>query len=167
MTIARAVLINVTASAPWASAAPATSARSATVGLSLAHSGTSGPLPATADRTSAVAVGEWANMWRRSSTFGQLTLTSMAATPSTPTSSDAALAKSSTRWPQMLTTTRAPVAASRGRSSRTQASMPGPCRPTLLTMPAPAWCTRGEGLPGHGSTDRDLTTMAPNAASGP
>ena len=106
-------------------------------------------------------------MWRRSSTLGQLTLTSMAVRPSTPASRAAASAKSSTRWPQMLTTVRAPAATRRGRSSRTQASIPGPCRPTLLTMPDPAWWTRGAGLPGHGSTDSDLTTTAPRAASGP
>ena len=90
--MASAVLTRVTASAPSASAAPAISARSATVGLSLAQRGTSGPSAATAASTSAVAVGEWANMWRRSSTFGQLTLTSMAVSPSTPASSAAASA---------------------------------------------------------------------------
>ena len=71
MAMASAVLIRVTPSAPAASAAPAISARSATVGLSLAHSGQVGARSsATAASTSAVAAGEWANIWRRSSMFG-------------------------------------------------------------------------------------------------
>ena len=63
----------------------------------------------------------------------------------------------------MLTTTRAPDARNGGRSSATQAASPGPCSPTLLSMPAPTSCTRGAGLPGHGSTDSDLTTTAPRS----
>ena len=67
----------------------------------------------------------------------------------------------------MLTTTRAPESCSAGRSSATHAASPGPCRPTLLSMPAPTSCTRGAGLPGHGSTESDLTTTAPSSPSGP
>ena len=39
------------------------------------------PHEAVASITSAVADGEWANMWRRSSTLGQLRFTSTATTP--------------------------------------------------------------------------------------
>src|ERR1700689_4656395 len=67
----------------------------------------------------------------------------------------------------MLTTTRAPVSLSAGRSSVTHAARPGPWRPTLLSMPAPTSCTRGAGLPGHGSTESDLTTTAPRSAHPP
>ena len=166
MAMASTVLTSVTASAPASRAAPATSARSATVGLSLAHRGRPGQCSPTAVTTSAVAVGEWANIRRRSSTLGQLTLTSNAVSPSTPARRPAAVAKSSTRCPQMLTTTRAPVAASRGRSRSIQASRPGPCSPTLLSIPSGVWWTRGAGLPGHGSIDSDLTTTAPSSAKG-
>jgi hypothetical protein len=132
------------------------------VGLSLAHRGRAGHDSPTAVITSAVAAGEWANILRRSSMLGQLTLTSTAVIPGMPATAAAALAKSPTRWPQMLTTTRAPVAASRGRWRWVQSSNPGPWSPTLLIIPAPTWCTRGAGLPGHGSTDSDLTTTAPS-----
>src|ERR1700683_4662646 len=67
----------------------------------------------------------------------------------------------------MLTTTRATVSLSAGRSAVTHAARPGPCRPTLLSMPAPTSCTRGAGLPGHGSTESDLTTTAPRSANAP
>src|ERR1700684_4095401 len=67
----------------------------------------------------------------------------------------------------MLTTTRAPDSCSAGRSSVTHAARPGPWRPTLLSMPAPTSCTRGAGLPGHGSTESDLTTTAPRSANRP
>src|ERR1700729_1606234 len=67
----------------------------------------------------------------------------------------------------MLTTTRAPAACSAGRSSAVQAARPGPCRPTLFSMPAPTSCTRGAGLPGQGSTDSDLTTTAPSRLRSP
>ena len=75
------VLMRVTASAPASVAAAAISVRSVTLGLSLAHSGRlpSSPCLAAAT-TSAVAVAEWANMRRRSSTLGQLTLHSTATT---------------------------------------------------------------------------------------
>src|SRR5580692_644992 len=67
----------------------------------------------------------------------------------------------------MLTTTRAPDWPSAGRSSVTHAASPGPWRPTLLSMPAPTSWTRGAGLPGHGSTESDLTTTAPRSANPP
>ena len=100
--------------------------------------------------TRAVASAEWANMRDRSSTLGQLTLTSSAAmqragAPCSPPRrpAPAARAYSATVRPQMLTTTRAPAAASAGRSSAAHAARPGPCSPTLLSMPAPTSCTRG------------------------
>ena len=62
----------------------------------------------------------------------------------------------------MLATTRAPVASSAGSSSSTQASTPGFCRPTLLSIPASVSCTRGAGFPGHGSAESDFTTTAPS-----
>ena len=143
---------------------------SGTLGLSLAHRGSPQAVAAT---TRDVASAEWANMRDRSSTLGQLTFTSSAAmhapvaVAAAAATSSAARAKSAMRRPQMLTTTRAPAARSAGRSSANQAVNPGPCRPTLLSMPAPTSCTRGAGLPGHGSTDRDFTTTAPRSASRP
>src|ERR1700722_11059132 len=79
----------------------------------------------------------------------------------------AALAYSPTERPQMLTTTRDPDWCSAGRSSATHAASPGPCRPTLLSIPDPTSCPRGAGLPGHGSTDSDFTTTAPSSPSAP
>ncbi len=78
MAIPRTVLTNVTASAPPRRAASAISTRSVTFGLSLAQRGR--PHPAVAATASSVALAEWANMRRRSSTFGQLTFTSTATT---------------------------------------------------------------------------------------
>ena len=57
---------------------------------------------------------------------------------------------------------RRPAAA--GSSSASQASTPGPCRPTLLSIPAGVSCTRGAGLPAQGSADSDFTTTAPSVA---
>jgi hypothetical protein len=74
------VLTRVSASAPADRAAPATSSKSATLGLSLAHTGRPGPAATTAPTASEVADAERANMCRRSSTFGQLRLTSTATT---------------------------------------------------------------------------------------
>ena len=112
-----------------------------------------------------VADEEWANNARRSSRFGHEALISTATTTSgASASSSAARANSSTVRPQMLATTRAPVAARPGRSCSNQASTPGPCRPTLLTMPAGVACTRGAGLPTQGSACNDLTTTAPSPA---
>jgi hypothetical protein len=119
-----------------------------------------------ADTASAVAVAEWANMRERSSTLGQLTLTSTATTGA-PTSSAAAAAKSSTLRPQMLATTRAPVAASGGRSSANQCRTPPPCRPTLLSIPPRTSRTRGAGLPGQAAADWDFATTAPRAPRAP
>jgi len=63
----------------------------------------------------------------------------------------------------MLATTRAPVASNAGSSSASQWRMPGPCRPTALIIPAPAGCTRGDGLPAHSNAANDFTTTAPSA----
>ena len=167
MAMASTVLIKVTASAPAARAAPATSATSATVGLSLAQRGSAGQDSPTAATTAAVAAGEWANIRRRSSTFGQLTLTSRAAMPGTPASTAAALAKSATRWPQMLTTTRAPAAVSSGRSWSIQASMPGALEPDAVDHPRRRLVQAGRRVAGpRAPRDRDLTTTAPSSASG-
>ena len=135
MAMASTVLTSVTASAPAPRAAPATSATSATVGLSLAHRGSAGQDSPTAATTSAVAEGEWANIRRRSSRFGQLTLTSRATMPGTPASAAAALAKSSTRWPQMLTTTRAPAATQAGQVPVDPGVDPGALQPDAVEHP--------------------------------
>ena len=65
----------VSPSAPPATAPWAISTTSGTLGLSLAQRGTP---HAVASRTRAVAAAEWANIRERSSTLGQLTLTSSA-----------------------------------------------------------------------------------------
>ena len=67
---------SVNPSAPPSTAPDAISTRSGTLGLSLAQRGS--PQAVTA-MTLAVASAEWANMRDRSSTLGQLTLTSIAA----------------------------------------------------------------------------------------
>ena len=55
----------------------------------------------------------------------------------------------------MLATTDAPEADSAGRSSRSQASTPGPWSPTLLSIPDPeaSGCRRGAGFPAQGPAD--------------
>ena len=67
----------------------------------------------------------------------------------------------------METMTRAPRASSGGRSCSSQASTPGFCRPTELSIPAVASHTRGAGLPSQGKGDSDLAVTAPSAAGSP
>ena len=115
MTMPSTVLATVTASAPADTAAAAISGSSGVFGLSLAHRGR--PAAAAASTTAAVATAEWAKRARRSSRFGHEALTSTATTSGgASASSSAARANSSTVRPQMLATTRAPVAARAGRS---------------------------------------------------
>jgi hypothetical protein len=157
------VLTSVTASAPASLAARAMAGRSVTLGLSLAHRGR--PQAAVAATTAAVASAEWANTSDRDSTFGQERFTSTATTSAGASASAvAAFSNSATLRPQMLATTRAPASTRAGSSSRLHASTPGPCRPTLLSMPAAVSCTRGAGFPGHGSAASDFTTTAPREA---
>ena len=151
---------STTASAPASWAATAIEVRSLTLGLSLAHSGS--PQTDAAPTASAVVDGEWANMRLRSSRLGHETLTSTATTPAGASDSiSAARRYSSTDRPQMLATTRAPVASTPGSSSSNQRATPGPWRPTLLIIPAGVSWTRGAALPAHGSGDSDFTTTAP------
>ncbi len=63
--------------------------------------------------------------------------------------------------PHTLTTTLAPVADRAARSARSQASSPGFCRPTLLSMPPPAGNSLGAGLPGHGTSRQRLDDDRP------
>ena len=128
-------------------------------GLNFTHSGN--PHAAEAETAWAVASAEWANMRPRSSTFGQLTLTSTAMTPGAPASIEAAWAYSCALLPQMLATTRAPRSLRSGSSCATHAATPGPWSPTELSMPAGVSCTRGARLPGQGCADSDFTTTAP------
>ena len=90
-------------------------------------------------------------------------MTSTAAIPSTPCNRLAASAYSATVLPQILTTTRAFRARNAGRSSSSQLSIPGFWSPTELIIPEEAPCTRGLGLPAHGSTESDFTTTAPSS----
>lgn len=73
---------SVRPSAPASRAAPAIAVRSETLGLSLAQRASPLPCnPSAAAATAAVTPAqEWANMRRRSSTLGQLTLASTAMT---------------------------------------------------------------------------------------
>ena len=160
----RIVLTSTSALAPAPSAAPATSTRSGVLGLSLAHSGR--PAARQASTTSAVARAECANIRDRSSRFGQLALTSTAAT-SAPASASAAAANSSTVRPQSDATTVAPRACSAGRCRSRHAATPGPARPTELTMWPDCATTRGAGLPSQANAARDLTTTAPSAERSP
>ena len=155
-------------------AAPTISGRSVTLGLSLTHRGSrlSARPSAAASTARMVPAGEWANIRRRSSRLGQEMLastatmlhpSSVAAAAATPA---AARRKSAAEEAQMLTTTRAPVAARAGRWWRRQASTPGFCRPTLLSIPTARGCRRGAGLPGQGSADNDLATVAPRSDEG-
>ena len=145
----RTVLTSVTASAPPARAASAMGTRSVTFGLSLAQRGR--PHRAVASMASCVAAAEWANRSRAASVLGQERFTSTATTDAGASASKAAAASYSAMVrPQIEATIRAPVAASGGRSCAIHASTPGPCRPTLLIIPATVSCTRSAGLPSHG-----------------
>jgi hypothetical protein len=156
------VLTSVTASAPAAWAAPATSTRLGALGLSLAQRGR--PHASVAAMTSAVAEGEWAKRSRPASVLGHDRLTSTATTPAAASASNSAARRySSTLRPQIDATTRAPVASSGPTSSSSHAFTPGPCSPTELIIPAVVSWTRSGGLPGHGSACSDLTTTAPRA----
>src|SRR5439155_8707816 len=129
--------------------------------LSFAHNGR--PHARLASTTSAVAAAEWANMRRRSSTLGHDTFTSTATTPSgAPERIVATFSYASTVNPQMLATTRAPVASSGGSSSSSHASAPAFCNPTLLIIPASLSYTRGAAFPAHASADTDFVTTAPS-----
>ena len=66
----------------------------------------------------------------------------------------------------MDATTRAPDASSAGSSSSAQAATPGFWRPTLLSIPPGTGCSRGAGLPDHGSAESDFTTTAPRSREG-
>ena len=85
----------VSPSAPAPSAAPAISTTSGTFGLSLAHRGRPHAVAAT---TRAVASAEWANIRDRSSTLGQLTLTSSAAMPTRRRAGGAAATQLGRAW---------------------------------------------------------------------
>ena len=89
------VLTSVTASAPAARTAPAISAMSVTFGLSFAHRGRRHS--AVAAIASPARAGSWANMRRRSSTLGQLRLTSTATIAPTSTRPEAGLRRGSPR----------------------------------------------------------------------
>ena len=157
------VFTSVSAAAPAWTAAAATSTRLAVPGESFTQRGR--PAAAAAATTSAVAMGERANISRPSSRFGHDTLTSTAMIESDAAAmSAAALAYSSTRLPQMLTTTRAPAASRAGRSRASHAATPGPWSPTLFSIPPETGFKRGGGFPGQGSAESDFTTTAPSAA---
>ena len=106
-----------------------------------------------------------------SSVLGHDTFTSTATTSGGAEASESAARRyASTVSPQMLATTSAPASMRAGRSSSSQDSVPGPCSPTLLIIPAAAsrsGCRRGAGLPGQGLSLRDLTTTAPRSPSRP
>src|SRR5207244_6962445 len=77
----------------------------------------------------------------------------------------AVAAYSSTVRPQIDARTRAPLAASAGRSSAIQASIPGPANPTELSMPPPgASVTRNPRFPAQGNAAIDFTVTAPRPA---
>src|SRR5439155_614725 len=142
---------------------------SVVLGESLAHTILSAPAASrTPPTTSAASFASWANMRRGSSRLGQERLISHATTPSHTASASAAARYSSTVLPQMLATTRAPLARRAGRCSDAQAATPGLSRPTALIIepPATAW-TRGGRLPAHGNAESDFTTTAPNAEGSP
>ena len=59
--------------------------------------------------------------------------------------------------------TRAPACLSQARSLSTNASMPGPCRPIELSIPAGVSAIRGVPRPDRGSAMTDLVTNAPSS----
>ena len=151
--------------APASTAARAIAVRSVTFGESFARTGRSRPASTTAPIAAAVASGSWAKICSRAWWFGQLTFTSIATRSSRAGSSNfAARPKSSTVVPHTDAITRAPAARSAGRSCAIHAVTPGPCSPTAFNMPAAVMCSRGAGLPGHGSADSDLAVIAPSRA---
>ena len=93
---------------------------------------------------------EWANMCRRSSRFGQDRLTSTATTVGRRAGQQLGGRPGTRRrcGPRCRPRPGRRSASSAGRSSRSQAPTPGPCRPTLLSIPAAVSCSRGAGLPG-------------------
>ena len=111
---ARTVLISETASAPWASAAAATSPGAAQLGVSLTISGLA-VCGRTASISAAVSPGS-APMIRPVLTFGQETLSSSAATSGRSPKAATSSATSSRRKPMTLTISGTGSSASRGRS---------------------------------------------------
>ena len=87
--------------------------------------------------------------------------TSIAVTPGASESRWASVTYSSTLPPATDTTARAPRESSHGRSRCTNTSMPGPCKPTVLSTPLGVSAIRGAGQPARGSTVTDLVTTAP------
>ncbi len=162
------MLTSVSDVAPASTAARAIAVRSVTFGESFARTGRSRPASTTAPIAAAVASGWWAKICSRAWWFGQLTFTSIATSPSRAGSSNfAARPKSSTVVPHTDAITRAPAARSAGRSSAIHAVTPGPCSPTAFNMPAAVMCSRGAGLPGHGSADSDFAVIAPSRHASP
>ena len=82
------------------------------------------------------------------STFGQETLSSIAATPGTAPIRETAIAYCSRDQPPTLTTSGTPSSVSRGRCSSQKRSSPGFARPIELTIPAGVSAIRTGGLPG-------------------
>ena len=137
---------------------------SVTSGDSFAKTGTL-ELRRTADTTAAADAGWQAKTWPRSSTFGQLMLTSMSATPSTSRSAWASSVYSCTELPAIDTTGRAPRSSSHGRSLARKASIPGPCRPIELSIPLAVSAIRGVGRPARGRRITDFVTTPPSVVT--
>ena len=155
--------MHVTASAPAAATAPATSTIRSVLALSFAQRGR--PQPAVAAITSADSSGSWAKIASRPSRFGHDRLTSTATTP-------AGAAASSSAAPAVVVDRAAPDrrhdggARSRSRSGSTWSSQygdAGTLQADGVEHPLAVGCSRGAGLPAHSKAASDLTTTAPSA----
>ena len=152
------VLISEIASAPASSAAAATPAGSAAVGVSFTITG----FPATArTRSTAAAVSAGsAPITSPVSTFGHETFSSTIATSSRSPTAPASRASSSRLKPITETTSGTGSSASRGRSSRRKPSRPLFGSPIELISPSGDSHSRGGGLPWRGSRVMVFDTKA-------
>ena len=137
-------------SAPASSTLRAMSAISVTLGESLTITCLCGARSRTAAVTAAASLGSWPKRTPPSLTLGQETLTSSAATPSSPSRRAASSPNSAGDVAYILTMTGVSRQGSRGSLSRQKASTPSFCRPTALSMPAVVSTMRGQGLPSRG-----------------
>ncbi len=159
------VFTSVMPSAPASTATRAAAAMSPSAGDSFTNSGLRvaarhPDTTARSDRSSAP------NSSPPAFTLGQLTFSSNASSPASPSSAATTIGKSSTSRPTTFTSTRGPrtFAASHGRSSARTRSTPGFARPTALTIPPLHSATRGAGAPERGSTLTALVTSPPSAS---
>ena len=155
------VFTSVSPSAPPSTAPAAISTRSGTFGLSLAQRGSPHAVAARTSRRRIGRVGEHPRAVLHVGAAHVDLERDDAASPrprkaATATSAAAAGVVRHASDPRCSRQPRAGSRAAPGDRGRPRPPAPGPADPTLLSMPAPTSCTRGAGLPGHGSTRERL-----------